>query len=407
MVSIKLGFSQLESLMGTITSVVNDKLLQEDLKNLIIWKKGDVLRFVGYNGNIVTALDVDAISVDGIEEEEYFTQLKAKDINDVLGTFKSLNRTVVSGVELIINDNEAQIVITESAANESLENADIYNRKSKFRVTKPRLKEMVKNEIQKVDLDVVGVSVQSVDLLLYINSLLPTVEKETRDSTNNILFGEEKVYTVLASHTAIMPNRLNKEISDFRIPNSVVKFVKGYISNTETFEFHKNVLGNGAVVLTLKKDGAIATIKCADMSRAFDITNFLEIPTNGIAVDKLYLIDVLKRVNLGSESPCIEVKVIKDEVTGATVGEMRVQSKAMTQSIPVTKAKGEGEFSFSMKADLLSSMIFAHTTDFDESVFFYFDKGDRGNIVMVCKDNSNFWHTKMVGVTPAKGDFAW
>lgn len=397
---IKIDFNTLDKVMGTVSSIVSDKNLQEDLKNVIVWVKDGVTRFAAYNGNIVSATVVEAETMLPNPSEETFVQLKAKDINDVLASFKGLNRTFVEKVEFHIAENEAVMHVFEAPIDEEISNPELYRQESKFRIVKPRLKEMVKNEVHKINVDVQGEVISSVDFLLYINALYPTVAKETRESTNNVLFGEEHIYTVLAPYSAIMPNKLPSVISGFRLSNTVVNFLKNFINGTDAFAIDKQDMGNGMVVLTVKVGDSVAVIKCADMSRAFDMTNFIKMPENGVVVDKMYFFDVLKRMSLSSEAAFVEVKIEEGH------GEMKIVSKNMTQNIPVITTRGEGLFPFSIRAELLSSVVFSHFT-YGDNIFLYLEHGDKGNIVMAVADNSEIWQTKVTGLAPSKGDFSW
>lgn len=398
---IKVSFEVLEESMVTVSSIVSDKALQEDLKNVIVWVKDGKTRFAAYNGNISSATVVDAeVTFEG-EPVEVFIQLKAKDINDVVASFKGLKRTKVSHVEFDIKENEAIMHVFEEAIDENQSNASEYTQESKFRIIKPRLKDVVKNSIQEIKTDVEGVSIPSVDLLLFINALYPTVAKETRESTNNVLFGTEHIYSVLAPYSAIMQNKLPEVLSGFRLQNSVVNFVKNFIQGVESFAIDKDDKGNGMVILTLKVNESVAVIKCADMKRAFDMTNMITKPENGIVVDKAYLIDVLKRMSLSSEPASVEIQVKEG------VGALKIVSKNMTQNVPVIKSKGEGLFSFTIRAELLSNLIFSHATFLGESVYLYLEHGDRNNVIMAVLDNTELWQTKITGLASSKGDFSW
>lgn len=399
---IKTSFETLDTTMTTVSSIVSDRLLTEDLKNVVIWLNEGKVYFAAYSGTTLSATDVDAeVHTDEGEHADSFIQLKAKDINDVLAAFKGLKRTRVSGVDLEIRENEAILHVFEEPLDDSLPNADSYRQESKYRITKPRVKELVKKEIESINVNVQGTQVDSAKLLLYISALLPTVAKETRESTNNVFFGEEYIYTFLQAYTALIPNKLDKVLSGFRLSNTVVTFLKNFIQNDEIFTIEKDVKGNGMIVLTLRVGRSVAVIKCADMSRAYDITNFVNLPDNGIVVDKDYLVDVLKRVSLSTDAAHVQVDMADGQ------GSMRIASKNMTQNIPVNFAKGEGNFSFQMKADLLSTIIFSHLQELGDNVFLYFDQGDRGNTIMGVKDNLDFWQTKLMGLTASKGDFAW
>lgn len=397
---ITMGIENLEKGMVTSSSIINDKLLKEDLKNVVIWIKDGKTNLVANNGNITAVTHVEATIEDINTDEECFIQLRAKDINDILDMMRGLKRTRVSKVEFHISENEAVMHVHEEPIDSEMAFADSYRQVSKYRVTKTRIKDLIKEEIGKIEMDVDGEPVASVDLNIYVDALLPTVQNETREATNNVMFGDEHVYTRLASYAAVMKAELPDVCKGFRLPNTYVKFLKSFASADETIYINKNVVGNGMVILTLKNADTVAVIKCADMSRAYDITPCISIPDNGIVVDKVYLLDVLKRLKKGGDLIYVTISIENGE------GSFKITSKTMTQNIPVNKAKGEGVYEFSIRAELLASVILSHATQFDENIFLYFMHEDK-NIIMACKDGLDVWHTKMMGLTKERADFDW
>jgi hypothetical protein len=181
----------------------------------------------------------------------------------------------------------------------------------------------------------------------------------------------------------------------------MINFLKNFIGSEPNFQLAKEIGQGGMVILTVTAGESIATIKCPDMNRAYDITNFMEIPESGVVVDKDYLKDVLKRISLGNEPANIDISIENG------FGFLKATTKTMTQQIPVVTAKGEGAFSFQIRADLLSNLIFSHADYFGENVFLYLTTNERGNITLAVKDNTSMWHTKITGLAQSKGDFEW
>ena len=396
---ITTDYETLTSTMNTVSSIVSDKMLQEDFKNVVVWVKEGVVRFGAFGGTVSSATKTVAES--SVKEGEHFFQLKAKDISDVLSTFSGLKRTVVTKIEFHIGENDALMYLYEEAASDDFGNAEAYKQTPRFRITKPRLKDIVKAEIQKVVANTEGTVVETGDLLVFVNALYPTVAKETRESAYNVMFSEEHIFTVPAQYAAIMPNRLPEVFQGFRLSNSMVNFMKNFIGNEPNFVLAKETVQGGMVILTVTVGDSVATIKCPDMSRAYDITNFMEIPETGVVVDKDYLKDVLKRISLGNEAANIDISIENG------FGLLKVTTKAMTQQVPVIKAKGSGAFSFQVRADLLSNLIFSHVDYFGENVYLYLTTNERGNITLAVKDNTEMWHTKITGLSQSKGDFDW
>lgn len=389
-----------EKAMGTVNSIVNDKLLQEDLKNLIIWVKGDVVRFVGYNGRISSATKVEALVEDNTEEE-VFVQLRAKSIQDVLGVFKSLKRTQVSGIEFNITENEAIMFVNEEPIDPEMDYANEYKRVSKYRITKTKFKEAIKKEIEAINMDFEGEEIATIDLKVYLDALLPTVAKETRDGTNNIIFGASKVYTVPSSYAAMLKNELNPVMSGFRLSNSVANFLKTFTADVEKIKVSKTEMASGLVLLNIKSDTTVATIQCNDLSKAYDITPFEGDLPSGIVVDKAYMTDVLKRLSLISEAVFVTITV------SGTQGTMSILCKDMLQTVPVIGTKGEGEYAFSIRPELLSSLMLTHTDSFGDNIFIILDSQANDKIVLGAKDETGMWLTKMGGLSRSKGNFAW
>lgn len=397
---IKIGFDELDKLADNISAVVNDKMLKDDMKNIIIWKREDKTFFGAYSGNIITLTEAN-VEVEGGEGEE-FVQLRARNVTDILSSFKGLSKTVVAGIEFEIQENSAIMYVIEAPADEEDPHADDYHKTSTFTVIKPPVQQKVMKDVKEVNLEVIGQDVASADSLVYINALLPTVAKEVSESTYNIHFSDEHVFTLVGPYVAVMDNKLDSIFSNFKLQNSVASFVKSFIEGADTYKLDKNVVGNGLVILTLRVGNAVAMIKCPDMSRAFNMQNYITVPENGIVVDRAYFLDVLKRVKLNTEPTRIDI-TFNDDGTA----DMLLTSKTMKQIIPVEKAKGAGTYSFELRGEILSNVVFSHTNEFGKNIFFYLGEGANGNYEFVVKDNTDLWKTKMRGLSPARGGSFW
>lgn len=402
MLVVKTNFNELDESMNTVNAIVSDKLLNDNFRNAIFRIKGNRVQIAAYNGNVTSLTDLHSVieKPEGYPEES-FVQFKAKEIMDVLNAFKGLRKTKVEDVEFHIEDTQAVMLIKEVPLDDEMDNADKYNQVSRFRITMPRLEKLAQDAITRLEVDVEGEVVNTSQFLIYIDSLLPTVAKETRESTSNVMFSDEWVYTALANYTAVLDNKLPEVFRGFRLKNSTVSFVKNFISGSEEFEIHKEETDGKMVILTLKVGNAVASIQCADMSRSLDMSNYVKTSENRIAVDKDYLFDVLKRIGLDTNGASVSVEFTED---GAT---MTVASKQMKQDIPVERAKGVGSYSFVMKADLFASLILSHMSVFTGQVYLYFEENKTGQTEMSVKDNTGLWQTKIMGMSPAKSDFAW
>lgn len=401
---ITVPYQELESTMQVVTAVVSDRTLVEDARNLIILIKDNKVRFAAYAVNTISATNVEAIvekeDTDTFEEDgSYIALLRVKDINNILATFRSLTKTEATDVDLVIHEREALMYVHEIAIDPDAPNADKYNQVSQFHVAKPVLKSFIKKEITRLNDIPEGKVVETANLLFYIDSLYPTIAKETRESSRDMLFSDDLVYTILSSYVAITSNALPEELKGFRITNSTVNFIKNFVSNYEAFEIHKKVAETGEVTLTIKVDGSVAIITTADMSRARDIRPYTEMPSNGIVVDKSYLMDVLKRMSLSNEATTVGIKIENG------VGILKVVSKTMQQEVPIFKATGEGDFVFTIKPEILSSVIFSHSAYTQDDIYLFIGETKRGTYELGVCDESKVWNTKMLGLSPFRGEF--
>lgn len=412
---ISASYAAVDNAMETISSIVSDRFQRDDMKNVIFWVKGGQTRMCmtdGANGNIVSVTEVYG-NVEFEEGEdpsfEYFHQLRAKDILDVMGTYKGLKRTKVEGVEFELRQNQAIMRVSEIGADTD-DNTGLFDQKSSFRVTKVPMRPAIERVISGVNLDVEGEVMEREDLCVYLNALLPTVSKESKENSMYIMFGDKYAYTTLPAYVAVVQNRLPDAFKGFKLQNAMANFIKGLVSNEATFSFSKTSIGPGVVSLTFRTSSSIAVIKCPDMTHNnFNIESYVELPGNGVVLDKLYLMDVLKRASLHDPNIYIDISIEKDEAGNPTgQGTMQIISKSMKQSVPVIMAKGAGDFSFSINYTTLLNIIFAHATFFSNSVYIYCGEAENSNnIVLACGDDSGLWNTKIAGVSKAKASFAW
>lgn len=391
--------------MSKVSDLVGDAMADESLRALIIATENDDLRFAAYNGNVTSVTKIADAAMDASDGfSAPYVMIRAKDITDLLSTFRSLKRTKVKEVEINITQSGAQVIMHEEPASDSMVNADKYNQNSRFKVRMMDVRPAIAKELQSVDMTPKGVQLDSKSFLAYINALLPTVVKEKRLLTNSITFGPESVYTFLATYMAIMPNHLPGELNGFRLTNTMAGFVKSFIGSEETFGFYKEEKGKGAVLITLFTSDSVAVLKAGDMSQANDISQFSGIPDTGVVVDKAYLLDVLKRIAMAGAAE----KVVVTATIENGMGTLSVATKNMKQEIPLVAAKGTGVFSFDIQGETLGNVIFAHTNMFDENVFLYLDHTADGRSTMLCcTDNTSAWTTRMPRLSNVASGYDW
>lgn len=400
---IKTSFDQLDNAIATVNGVLADKLLQEDLKNVIFMIKGDTVKVVANNFKVTCFADLqDAVVLrNDNEPKDLLTQILAKDIIAVLATLKGLKRTVVTEIELVFKETENLLIVHEEANSDNLVGADKYAQVTKYRLVPMRLKESVKKEVLATDTTHTdSCCIPSADIMGYLDALLPTITKDTRDTpATRINVSTSYLYTVPQVYSAILKNKLPEVFSNFVLTQGVALFLKSFIGLEEYVNFSKEEK-NDVVMLKLSNSTAVAIVKAIGISRAFNIDQFIKVPRTGILLDKQYLTDVLKRMSLNTEPVNVHIDVEAEECT--------LVCKKFTQSLPVLSSNGEGVFDFSIKPDLFAFLILSHVM-FDDYVYLLFERDEnKGILSMTVKDNTLSWHTKTRGLQAAKGgDFRW
>lgn len=412
---VSIEYDVLDKALSTLMPVITDKLLAEDLKNVTLHVKGDIGKLVATGTSITSAVDI-AIDVEYAENEvvelneegkrEVFVQVRAKELDNILATFKGLKRTKVSTVTLNINDTNIVMDVNEEPADKGMPAADKYIRVTKFRIARLRIRGIFLDEIKSVqNKPKADVKIGSSDILLYINPLLPNIKAEKRETFNTINYSDKHIYTASSSYVAVMNNVLDEVgagcFGGFRLQNSKADFLKSFISDVEKVEFTKSNLERGGVLLTIVKPGAIATLKCPDMSKVRDISTELSdlSELKGIEVDKLYLLDVLKRVKLASDIIHVEIDTLNRI--------MKLKSNTVVQELPILTNRGaEGTYKFTLKVDVIDSLIFAHTNMFAEEITMAF-KNEGNTVTLVCSDSTELWQTVIKGLPQQELKTEW
>lgn len=396
---IVVKFEVLDKLInGLHALVLGDKLLHEDLKNLVFEVKDNNLYLCFFNGLVSSKTKVD---VDVLEEsKEGYFQLKAKDFIKILSSFKGLKKTEASTIELNIKETEAKIYVHEvpKDVDESLH--DLYKQVSNFRLPLIPLKPVVHSSLDSLPqtIEEPDFRDESEKYNLYLKTLYPLISKEVKDITNQIIFSKEYIYVTLSTYVAAMKNKL-EGWEDFRVNGAGINFIMNLLSLDDMFIF-KKVEKDAGVDLLFEVGNTIALVKANDLSKSLDLTNFVtEIP-NGVVTDKVYISEVLKRV-VDDSGVVFNVQISEGQ------GVLEIRSKSFKQQIPVLKAKGEGNFSFSVNDDILLKMMFKHSNDFPDIVYMYIEVNEKGMITLSFKDETGLWFTRMQGISPSKQMNTW
>lgn len=387
---IKTEFDKLDKSIQLIASMFNNKSIKEDAKNIIVWCNNGEVKLIGYSMQVACMTTLEC-SVD--TEEEVFTGFKVKDLNEIMGVFRSLKKTYVSEIEITMSEETGyRIIVHEEPIDTEDEYADGYRKKSQFKINPVHVTDGRKKEIsaRMADSESDEWSELNVGKVgIYANTLLPVTgndERGVNNFSNKINFYGGKAYAIPLTHGIIM--------------NNVIEVLDNILFTSSAFSFMWNMIGNNGdieepvtiskvedgelVLIKVKKGETIASIKTYNGTKCFKLKD-VDIPDNGVVIDKEYMIDVIRRMSLTKGD--VKFKVDCDNASFV------IESDSMTQEVPIIKAKGEGVYEFSLSPQIISSMMLAHVQFFDNNVFMYLRKNAKGKIDMVITDSTKVAET--------------
>lgn len=391
---IKTSVSVLENAIVSLRAVLADRLMGEDMKNLIFWYRDNVLKLVA-NNIYVTCLSEVSAEVEGFpDEENTLIGIKAKELFGVLDAYKSLKRTKATDIIFEIDDARIKMTVSEEPISDTMSYAEKYYKTATYYLSKVRLAERIRNDIISTATIPNGSTVSRSDVTPYFDALVPFITKDTRDSVaTRMYFINNYVYTTPNKFVAIMKNSIGIDsLSEFVATSTVAQFMQSFFALCEVTQVAKKEQ-EGFILLSLSNEVAEAVIKVYNSAKAFNLSKYLEIPNEGVGVDKYFLIDTLKRASLANEDVTVTLEPNAD---------MKITSKSFSLEVPVLVSRFTTieKCCFSISAELLSNLIFSHIAFLGDLTFIYIAQvEDTWEITVTdntkLEDGSKTWWSKV------------
>ena len=381
----KIKIDELNRVLATFKVIISDAL--DEQKNIIFWKSTAGLKIVARN-NIVDCICSTTADIEASDNE--MVNIKYKELEAVLNGFKSLSMTKATDISFNFNENNIDVSVFEEPVDAEADFADKMYRENKFKLSLVKaVPEAVKNEILSVSFETSGTPVNGTDIIKYFNALLPTTSNLREGVASRFNVVGDHVFTTPQSFVAIMKYDII-DFTDFLTTRSTAEFMKSFFEIEEQTNVHIDVVGNDAKMVRLTNSKACAFIKTQSSAKAFDIKDYLQIPTTGVAATKRYFADVLRRMK---SDEAIRVIIKEDEI-------ILKQPKAVV-SVPVYNARmpeGVSELSFQTNTDILNNLIFSHF-EAGEILFIYFKNLDTKWEITFTDDSqaidgSHLWWTR-------------
>lgn len=381
---ITCSYKDLSVVLSSMASVVEDAMSSEDLKNVIfrVYKADNTVELIGINNIITYKVQLEEGSyTTEIDESEYKDtgyaeiQVKSKELNSFLDTFKSVRRTRVTDVEFETVKNKVKVTVKESdvdtgheySSNWVLDNIPI----------KPNMLLSINLEVpeQLKQLDVPAIG-------LYVSSLFPVMQNGA-NLYSKLAFGENSVVAFSTSSTTMMRNFIGDDFTNFCLSYRALSFIKGTVCAEQLVEYAKT-----DERICFKMGNSVAFVRYEHKMPNYEIYEKMINRSHAIVLDRQYFKDVLKRLSLIDESIVFTVKPDEEMV--------EVKNSKFNQEIPILQQKAMSELgtiAFKVLPKVFTNAIIGDDNAFSNSVFMYIEPLDNGGYSLTFSDDSGSWNS--------------
>lgn len=374
-------YEELSSSMSFVNTILGDKTIKEDFKNAMFLVRGGKVELVGYSALAFTRVKLESSEVirnDG-EGSDWFFQVKAGELNKIIGSYTSLFKTHVDKVEFSKDGSRVKLSVYEEPNSEE-ESDKRLAQVSSFRMNSPVIIESIKKEVL-MDFPSESETLLTGDISLYVSSLFPLVTNESASSPSSTMyFDDEYVFVISSSASSFFKNKLPDAFKGYALGYSAVNFLKKVVESCESISVCKEDR-----YICLETENVQAFLRHKKMG--FNYKGFVQrfSKDNGIVIDRLYFKDVLKRMSIRGGNGSISVK-----------GEnLELSNEEFFQVIPIEKSKGDVEgVSFKVPTSLLSKAIIGVDEVFPGSLRMYFVKGSPGYSLFI-SDGMGAWFSTL------------
>lgn len=426
----KFQFEELKNVLGVLSSITSDTTMDEQFKNFFFVAKkeeGMTEQNVVIGTHTATLINSYEVKAEVISEETDLEGLNiflldSKSIMNVLKPYTSLSLTVATTVELELNSEglDADTFISEEPIDKEDETRQNLYQRNQLKTRTRVLGKITKDKVNRlVTYDKTNETTESPKKLLgYLATLVPVVLKEKNVQMSNIMFSEDLVYTLSSTHGTSLTNILSDKFKNVRLRNKNAEILKDFIGSSDQLFMQRIDSGKGQVTLIFRKEAmesvlpegyeeesvsdnehnSILIIECAELVQTFDMTAYTQLSENVLKVDRDYMMDILKRLELSSKPSVVQVKIEPDKA------EMVIKNDIVNLEVPIQDFKGLGEYSFRIMPKVLRDLLIGHIRYMD-TINLHLEEEATGKTFLGVDDDSNFWKTKSTTLDKSNAKF--
>lgn len=370
------SFEELSKALGYLNSILSDKAVDEKLKNVVFLVGDGKVEVAAYNPLTFCRVELFKAEVEeGLDEWRF--QLKYSDISKVFGSFSSLYKTKVEGVDFELSGVRIKLTIHERCIHEEDSKLD---KDVVFELESPPILSNIEKEITTEFPDNQNMLVTG-DLLVYLNSLSAVTQNDSSNSmSSRINFAEDYVFCLSPLMSAFFKNKLPSEFKNISLGYSSVSFLKKMCESSS--EEQGIGVSKNNIYLCAEVDGVKAFIRHQPVKVKYSMYVEKKSNARGVVIDRMYFKDVLRRMS--SIQPDGKLYIL-----GADNLEMR--NDKYNQEVPLNGIKENTigvQFKFSVP--VMEKMILGNDQIFSSDLFMYFVENARGYFVYL-QDKTDAW----------------
>ena len=401
------NYNILLSNLKDVSSVVEDALSSEDLKN-IIFKFTNIdgkfnVTLIGINQLITFRRSIESENYNVIVEDgnpetnTYYLQIKSKELLSFLDSYKGVRKTKVEEVTF---ENDGSSLVRCTVLEKDIDTGNPYISGWSFNNIGIKPNIIGNIELQRSDGELTCIPCRNI--LIHTRNLSPIMHNGT-NLYSNMQIDADYVIAFNQAYTTLMRNAMatNDVLSGLKLSFRAIAFMDKIICNDPFSDDDHSVFNEVSgmdepydYVNISKTDTHIyfqtknseAFIRYDTKLADYQTTAKMFVRDHAIVIDRIYLKDILKRLSLVNDMVEFNIK--------ATDNSVQLKNSKYSQDIPILQSKGldsVGNIGFKIMPDVLSKAIIGDDTEFSESTFVYYCPQPNGSAMIVFADDSGSW----------------
>ena len=390
------------------TSVVEDALSNDDLKNIIFKfiKCDDKVRvkLVGINQLITfrRSLEDDCYTAE-LEDSEFndknifYIQLKSKELLAFLDSYKGLRKTHVEEVtfeNLDAMNIKCSILEKDNDTDAPYVSGWVFNNIG----IKPNMIGAIELTEPETELHCIPCT----NILVHTRNLVPIMQNGT-NLYSNMQMDSSHVVAFNPAYTTVMTNMMNigDVLTGLKLSYRGVAFMDKILcgdpyNDDEHAQFNETTgfdepydyvkIAKTETHIFFRTKNSEAFIRYDTKLANYETTAKMFVKDHAIVIDRIYLKDILKRLSLINDMIEFNIKCTDNCV--------ELKNSKYSQDIPILQSKGLEDYQnikFKIMPDVLNKAIIGDDAEFSDSTFVYFCPQQNGNAMIVFADDSGTW----------------